>query len=175
MPLTPNFSCTQSLAYPNQLTFTDLSTGSDGTIVTRRVSLITATGKWLTVGGVENATEAYTLWPYPIGTGITLSLLTRMTSPSVRVEWWSSTAKVVEKTIPNFYNIQGYLLAYSLTRGQISNPEKVSATDFYNNKIKLLAELKCSEIAITRGSDIVNSQAALERAQIFIDNQNDYF
>lgn len=174
MPLTPNATITQSLAYPTQLTFTDTSTGSDGTIVTRRVFVITATGKWLTTSG-ESSTEAYELWPYPIGTPITLAVLSKNTAPSIRIEWWDSGAKVYEKIIVGTYNLFGYVFGYNLTRDALSDPSVVGVPGYYLNKFTMLTELENSETAISYSSDIYNAQKALDRAQPFIDNRNTYF
>ena len=51
MALVPNFTITQSVGSPNNLVFTDSSTGSDGTITKRRIYIKKSDGTFLVLTG----------------------------------------------------------------------------------------------------------------------------
>ena len=60
MALNPAFTASQSAGVPENLTFTDTSTGSDVTIVARRIYLLQSDGTYLVPSGV---TTDYIPWP----------------------------------------------------------------------------------------------------------------
>ena len=169
MPLSVNFSVTQSLADTSQLTFTDTSTGSDGTITTRRITILTSTGDYLVVSGT---TTTYEVWALPLATPITLSVLTGATAPNITVQWLAGSTVVYTLTIPYDFPLDLYLAGYNLTRSVISKPNTVQDTNYYNNKIKLLVAIDDSETAIEIGEDIYNAQSSLDRGQYLVDNEN---
>jgi len=172
MALSVDFSVTQSLANPNELTFTDLSSGSDSGVTTRRIYILTANGTYLVESGT---TVDYELWALPLGTAITLDVLTQATSPSIKVDWMTGSTVTYTKTELYDFNLQLYLFAYQLTQSQLSSPQIVQDTNYYGNKIKLLVNIKDSGTAIDLMSDIYNGQAALDRGTYLVNNESLFF
>lgn len=171
MPLSVSFTATQSVANPNQITLLDTSTGSDSSITVRRVYIQTAEGTYLTGDG----TVDYDLWPLPLATGITLDVLTEATAPNVRVDWMDNNTIVYTDTVLYDFDIQIYLALIGLTQTQLSSPAIVQDTNYYNNKIQLMVNVKDSETAVTYNDDIYLAQSSLDRANYIIDNSQDYF
>lgn len=173
MPLSVNFSATQSLGNNALISLLDLSTGSDVTITNRNVYIITATGQYLVQSGT---TTNYEVWPLPLATGITFNVLTQATAPNVRVDWLNAGGTVVyTKTILCDFDLQLYLGSYNLTRAALSNPSIVQDQNYYDNKIKLIVDIDDSENATTLGNDIYNAQAALDRGTYILENSQYFF
>jgi hypothetical protein len=173
MPLNPNFSATESLADPNEITLTDTSTGSDGTITTRRVYIQLANGNWLTEAG-ESTTVAYESWAYA-DTSIVLDVLTKSTACTITVEWYAGAVLTYSVTEEFVFNIYDYLFALETLQGVTSEPDLIQDTGFYSNFIKLIVDIFNSENAITYGGDIYSSQEALNRNNLMIENEAYYF
>lgn len=172
MPLSVNFSVSQSLANPNELTFTDTSTGSDATITTRRIYILDAYGNYLVESGT---TTQYEEWAYPISNTITLDVLTKATTPNITVKWMNGATVVYELTVAVAYLLHLYKLGFSLTRSVLSNPPVIQNTDYYLSKIKLIVDIDDAENAISYNSDIVNAQSAADRGTYLEENQSKYF
>ncbi len=167
MPLTPNFSATQSLAYNNLITLTDDSTGSDGTIVNRRVYIVTADGQYLVP---PNTSTNYSDWAYG-DVQITLNVLTQSTAPNITVEWWSNSAKVYSKTISFDFDLGDYVFMLGVLAGQTGSPSILQDSTYYSNSIQFIVNLFNSENAIELGDDIYSAQGALNANQLMINNQ----
>lgn len=172
MPLSVDFSVTQSIASPNELTFTDLSVGSDATITGRRIYITTAQGNYLVVSGNTNN---YSNWPLPLATAIVLAVLSQATSPTIKVDWLAGGTVVYTKTKTFAFNIQLYLALYGLTQNQISAPGIVQDNNYYWNKIQLMVNTKDSEDAITYAGDVFNSQNSADRGTHMVLNSNLFF
>lgn len=172
MPLSVNFSVSQSLANPSQLTFTDTSTGSDGTITERRIYILDAYGNYLVESGT---TTQYEVWEYPFSTVKTLDILSKATTPSITVKWMNGASVVYEKTVAGSYLLQLYKFGFTLTRSLLSNPSVIQSTDYYLNKIKLIVDIDSAEQAISYNSDIVNAQQSADMGTYLEENQSKYF
>lgn len=173
MPLTAAFTATQSLADNNKITFTDTSTGSDGTITARRIYVELANGNWLTEAG-ESTTVAYTTWDYADSSKV-LDILTGSTACKVTVEWYAGATLIYTIIDEYCFNLYDYLAALQILQGNTSSPEQVVDTQYYNNLIQFVVNLFNEENAITYGGDIYSSQGAMNRNKLFIDNQAYYF
>lgn len=173
MPLTPNFSASESLANPNEITLNDTSTGSDGTITTRRVYIRLANGNWLTEAG-ESTTVAYESWSYS-DSSIVLDVLMQSTACSIEVDWYAGSTLTYTKTIEFCFNIYDYLAALEILQGNTSSPDQVQGTNYYNNLMQFVVNIFNQENAITYGGDIYSSQGAMNRNRLIIDNENYYF
>lgn len=171
MALTPNFSSSENLSANNYVTFVDTSTGSDGTIVTRRVYILQADGTYLVPAGT---TTNYFLWDYT-NASITVDLLSKSTTANVTVEWWSSSAKVYTKTILTEWDLYDYVFLFGLLQTQTSNPLIINDANYYNNTMAMIVNLFQSENAVELMDDLYSSQSALDRNQQLINNQNGYF
>jgi hypothetical protein len=169
--LTVSISIAQNNGTPSQMTITDTSTGSDGTITTRRIYLYKADNTNLVESGT---TTAYENWP--IGDGpITLDVLDRDYALMVVVQWLAGTTVVYSLT--NYYvftaNAKNFL--YELTEtNQLSNPAILKDTQYLFNKLLMWEYVDDAELAITY-DDVLKSQLALDAAYNMIVNQNIYF
>lgn len=171
MALTANFSSSENLSANQYVTFTDTSTGSDGTIVTRRVYVLLADGTYLVPAGT---TTDYFLWDYSVSF-ITVDLLSKSTSASVRVEWWDNSAKVYEKTILTEWDLYDYIFLFGLLQTQTSQPSIMNDANYYGNVMQMIVNLFQSESAVELMDDLYSSQSSLDRNQQLINHQNDYF
>lgn len=171
MPLTPNFSATQSIAYNNLITLTDDSTGVDGTITNRRVYIQTATGSYLVQSGT--ATN-YENWDYS-DVQIQLDVLTMSTAPEITVEWYAGAVLTYTKTITFDFDLGDYVFMLGILASQTSSPGVLQDNNYYQNSIQFIVNLFNSENAITIGDDIYSAQGALNQNQQMINNEAFYF
>src|SRR5688572_14458379 len=111
MPLTVSISVAQNNGTPSQFTITDASTGSDGTITTRRIYLYKADNTTLVESGT---TTAYENWPIAEGP-LTLDVLSRDFAVMLVAQWLAGSTVVYSLT--NYYvftaNTKNFL--YGLT------------------------------------------------------------
>jgi hypothetical protein len=82
MPLTPDFTVTQSTVDYRDISFADTSTGSDPAITSRRIFLLKTNGDYLPPG-----TPNYTVWPYDDTTIDIDDQIDRDYALLVTVEW----------------------------------------------------------------------------------------
>ena len=173
MPLTPNFSASESLASNNEITLNDTSVGTDLTITTRRVYIRLANGNWLTEAG-ESTTIAYEDWDYA-DSSIVLDVLTQSTACTITVEWYAGSTLTYTKTITWCFNLYDYLAALQILQGNTSSPSQVQDTNFYSNLMQFIVNLFNEENAITYGDDIYSSQNAMNQNNFMIVNEGDFF
>lgn len=173
MALTVNFTSSESLSSPNLVTFEDTSTGTDVTIVNRRIIVRLANGNYLTTSG-ESTTEAYENWDYA-ESEITLDLLERSTSANVTVEWWSNSARVYTKTILMQWDLYDYLFLFELLSSQTSAPIAVDNQGYWPNTFKMVTNLFQSESAVENMDDLYSAQGALDRNYYLITHQSMFF
>lgn len=173
MALTPNFSTSQVLGSPNQFTLTDTSTGSDGTIVSRRIYLLTATGNYLVPDG--NPSPVYIVWPLA-DTTISPSVLQKDMALSIRVDWVNNGGStVVTKTQIVGFTQYNELFYYDLTERQVSRPLIIEDTSYYDNKMKMRVEIDAGNQALIFGSDVYSAQSCYDRATYLRINQDKFF
>jgi hypothetical protein len=173
MALVPNFSASQSLANNSYVTLTDSSTGSDGTITTRKAFFITSTGQYLTTDGLSD-TPASETWAYA-DTSKTWDILPRDMSLSIVVQWLAGATIVYTKTINYVFTLYDYVFLYGLTNQQVSNPALMNDSSYFSNKIQMIVNLNDAENAIEIGDDLTAAQEALDRNYNFIQNSSYYF
>ncbi len=174
MALTPNFSSVESLASPNLVTFTDTSSGSDGAISSRTITITLANGNYLTTAG-QSSTPASEVWPYADST-ITLDLLTGSTVGNVVVKWLNVGGAVLySKTILTEWNLYDYLFAFELVQSQTATPNIILDTNYYASFFKFITNIFSGEAALTVGNDIYSCDAAIQKNAFIIANENIYF
>lgn len=174
MPLTPNFTGSQSLAYNSIITLTDTSTGSDITITVRDIEIRLANGNWLDENGNESTTQVRISWAYA-DVSKALNVLSQATSPDITVRWLAGSTPVYEKTISFGFVLQDYVFMLGKLQNQSSNPGVIQDTNYYNSFIQFIVNLSNAENAITYADDIYSSQNALNKNQNFITNDGFYF
>lgn len=178
MPITQNFTATQSSGTPSTFTLTDTSTGTDTSITKRRIYLLKADGTYLVPSGTSTTyvdwsiTNTTTRQPLTID----LNVLTQDTALSITVQWLDVSNNVVASKVVSFaftaYNESFY---YGLSQQQVGNQALASSTDWYENKMKLRVELDSAQQAIQFASDIYTAQSALNRATYLSNNSNFFF
>lgn len=172
MPLVPNFTASQFSGTPSVITLTDTSTGSDGSITSRRVYLLQANGTFLVPAGT---TTDYVVWDL-VDTSIDLDVLSQDTALSITVQWMSNTNTVVtSKTISFAFTAYNETFYYGLTESQVANSNLSASTNWYQTKLVLRVEIDSADQAITFASDIYSAQAALNRATYISTNQALFF
>jgi hypothetical protein len=150
----------------------DSSTGSDGTITSRRIYITQADGTNLVV---EGTTTDYEVWAYS-ASSITLDILTTDIAALVTVEWLNVSDVVVYTKAVN-YGFTGYNedFDYTLTQMLASNPLLVSDNGFFTFKSQLRTEIDSGDNAISRASDIYAAQLCYTRANELRTNSVYYF
>ena len=176
MPLSVSVTAAQSLGVPSIIVLTDASTGSDGSITNRKVYLRTSTNQWLTETQQISSTIAYTDWPIADGATINLDVLTEATALEITVVWQTGAGATVYTFTDEFiFDNQNYIFQLGVLSNQTSSPGVLQDTNYYWNLVQFICNLDNAEVAITVGGDIYSSQQALNRNQIFIDNEAKFF
>jgi len=174
MPLTPNFSTSESLSSNNLITFVDSSTGSDISLTNRRIAILLANGNWLDTGGSESTTIVYHTWA--IGdTSIELNLLTKSTVGDVTVDWLTGSTVTYTKTILCEWNLYDYTFLFGLLSAQTSYPARTDNQGYWQNSFKMITNLFQSEQAVELMDDLYSSQASLDRNFYMISKQSNFF
>lgn len=173
MPLSPNFSSSESLTTLANVTFLDTSTGSDGTITTRRIYVRLSNGNWLTTAG-ESTTSAYESWSYA-DASITLALLSSSTTANVTVEWYAGAVLTYTKTILTIWDLYDYVFAFELIQSQTATPSIIQDNNYYDNFFKFITNIWSAESSVTYGDDLYSSQSCLNSNQNLINNSDLYF
>ena len=174
MALIPNFSAAQSSGTPNIITLTDISSGSDGSIVARRVYLLQADGTYLVPSGTSTQ---YVTWAL-INSTIALNVLTQDTALTITVNWVDINGATVQQKIISYgFDAYGQTFFYGLSDGQvpITNPSVTLSTNYYQNKMQFYCYLVSAAQAITYASDIVKAQTNYDADAFMITNQTLYF
>ena len=172
MPINPSFTASQNSGLPSTIVLTDTSTGTDVTITKRRVFLLQSNGEYLVPSGTSTS---YVDWAL-VNQSISLDVLSQDTALTITVQWLSSTNVVVAtKTISFAFTAYNETFYYGLTEDQVANPNLISSTDWYQNKMILRVELDSASQAIAFASDIVSAQSALNRATYLSTNSNFFF
>lgn len=175
MPLSVSISATQSIAYNNLVTLTDTSTGSDGTITNRRVFFRTATDQYLYEPQLSSASSTYVDWPYADASQ-QFDILTESSALEITVQWLNGSNVVVYTYTDTFcFDLQDYVFALGVLADQTSSPGVLQDLNYYNSFMQLVVNIFNAESSITYGDDIYSSQGALNRNQIFIQNEANYF
>lgn len=171
MPLTVSFTATQSLANPDLITLEDTSTGSDGTITSRRVYIRLANGTYLVEDGT---TTDYEVWAIADDT-IELDVLSRSQSPQIIVQWLAGSTVVYTSTEDYLFVWADKLFLYQLTQAQTGKPKLIDNANYYLSKIKMIVNVDDAENAITDASDIYGAQGSLDKNYYLMQNQQLFF
>jgi len=169
-----NFSISQGVDYQS-FTLTDTSTGTDPSLIDRKVYLFKADGTTLTPIGASNA---YIDWPIS-QSSIVINLLDRDYALRIECDWLSSSPlpspSTYTQTILNAFTSNSENFYAGLTRMQASNPLLVSDNNFYSNKSKLRLFIDDAVQSVTEMQDVYLAQNSLDEAYNLISNQQVYF
>lgn len=176
MALTPNFTASVDFATKTYLHLEDTSTGSDGAIIYRLIRLELFDGTYLLLNGATttNTTTAEFNWDYSVSF-IDLNVLNIDYAFAIAVEWLNISGTVLYTKLLDFpINTNAQEFNLKLTKYGAS----VDLTKDYNytlNKMRLVVGIDNSNNAISLGSDIASSQAALNDCKKLIDNPKVFF
>lgn len=172
MSLTQNFTTEQLIGQPSKIKINDTSTGSDGSVASRRVYLKKVDSTYLVEEGTETDYEAWAL----VNTTITLDVLDKDYCLLVKVDWLSGAGAVLyTKSSLVVCKEYGDEFLYELTQQQAANPLLITDADFYKNKLKVVVDLDSAENAANMAVDQHGSQMCLDRATELRLNKQYYF
>lgn len=161
MAFVPNFVAMQPFGTPNLIEITDLSTGSDSLIVTRRIYIRKYDGTTI-VDGIE--------WDYP-DMAITLDVLTKDTACEVTVEWLNDYPApgidpiiLYSKLILYGFTEYSEMFDYGLTQMLTANPMLINDNDFFPHKSELRTNIDSGNQAIIYAQDLYAAQQCYDRA-----------
>jgi hypothetical protein len=167
MSFVPDFVAIQPFGTPNLIEFTDLSTGSDSNIVTRRIYIRKADGSYIVE---EGNTENYTEWDYP-NMAITLDVLTKDTACEVTVEWLDNYPSptvdplvLYNKVIMYGFTEYSEMFDYGLTQMLTANPLLINDNDYFPHKSDLRTSIDSGNQAIIYAQDLFAAQQCYDRA-----------
>lgn len=174
MPLNVNFTTGQTLGVPTTVNLADSSTGTDVSVVSRRVTFTDKDGVEYVVTGTSTS---YELWPnFPASTTTSLNVLTRDRALYVKVDWVDISGNVLYSlTKLQDYTLYAKTYYIFLCKAQSSNIKLRDSANFYQNYIKLLVSIKEADDSVTLLEDIGSSQAALNRAYDLINKPSNFF
>jgi hypothetical protein len=174
MALTVSISASQSIAYNNLITLTDTSTGTDGTITNRRVYFRTASNQYLYEPQASSASPTYIDWSYADASQ-QFDILTESSALEITVQWLAGSTVVYTLTDTFCFDLQDYVFALGILAAQTSSPGVLQDVPYYQSFLQLVVNIFNAESAITYGDDIYSAQGALNRNQVFINNESYYF
>jgi len=176
MPLTVNFSATQTVGEPSEINLTDTSAGTDVAVTQRRVYIAPPTGAFLVEEGT--ATE-YEEWDdFPATTTITLDVLAEKAGQActITVQWLDVSGNVLyAKALKYGFTLYGEEFDYSLTQRLSGNPLLINDNDFFNNKSDLRTELDSGNQALSLAGDVFGAQQCYDRATALMVGSVYYF
>jgi len=167
MAFVQNFSTSQTVGLPNKINFSDTSTGSDGSIASRRIYLQLDDGSYLVEDGT---TTDYEVWPI-IDSTITLDVLEQDEAINITVQWLDSGGTVLySKVILTGFTLYNETFDYGLTQMLAGNPLLINDNMFFYNKSKLRVYLDSGNNAIELASDILSAQLCYDKATLLRTN-----
>lgn len=168
MALTVDFSLGPT-SDPSALTVTDLSTGTDGAVVGRKINIYN-------VSNVLYGSSPYDFPNFPAASSITINPFLSDAAINVVMTWVNNTGGVLY-TASKIYASVGYgeQFFYSLTQQQQGNPSFLNDTQYFENKSKLRTLIDSATQAITTGADVYSANTAISLYQIMLNNPNLYF
>lgn len=172
MALTPNFATSQVIGSPSIVVLEDTSTGSDVAITQRRVYLQTAAGTYLVPAGTSTD---YIAWSYASATK-SIDALSKDYAISITVQWLNvADAVLYTKTILVDLTLYSEQFAFNLCQTESSNPSILQDDNYLMNALRLRLNIDNSQNAVDIGGNIYIAQAALDKANYLIQNQQFFF
>jgi hypothetical protein len=170
MPIVPAVSIgsvnTGATTDPTAIVLQDISTGSDGAIASRSVSLYT----------VQNVLLVAPI-PWPLATNpITIKPLTQDIALNAITQWLDGSGNVLY-TLSQITPFTGFgeTFWYNLIQTESSNPAILQDVNYQNYKATLRNYLDSAVQAISIGQNLGNSQAMILKASYLITNSDKYY
>jgi hypothetical protein len=156
MALSVSFTAESVAGVESDILFTDTSSGSDGTIVTRRIYVSTDTGEFLVEAGT---TTDYELWDFA-DSSIQLNLLSKDYAVKITVEWRNGADEFVYDYTIDGIGFKEYNenFSYQLTQLLAGNPLLFNDNNYKNNKSDLRDAINSGDQALLQATSLYNAQ-----------------
>lgn len=172
MPLTPNFTASQTTGAPSIITLTDTSTGSDVAITQRRVYLQIADGSYLVPTGTSTS---YVVWPLA-DSSINIDVLNEDMAVSITVQWLNVANTVLySKNNLFLFSMYNKVFFSGLQGRQASTPNITQDQNYYTNRSIMWGHIVSSMNAVEIGVDIYGAQNSIGKATYMMNNQAEFF
>ncbi len=167
MALVQNFTASQNYGSITNLTLEDTSTGTDGTITSRRVYLSKYNGSYLKPTG--NSTD-YIVWSIS-DTTIDIDVLDKDYALLIRVDWMSGSTVTYSKTILCLFTAYSELVLRQLTQAEAANRNLLNNKNFWSTKFKLRTLVDDATQAVSILNDQTIATFCLNAAKEITDNK----
>lgn len=171
MPLTPSFTAAQTPLNPALVILEDTSTGSDGTITVRRITITDSNGDYVVPAGNVGNTISWPLATNPI----TLNLLTQDMALNIKVEWLDGSTMVYESNNNYCFSLFNKQFLYYLIQLQSMTYNIIQDNNYWGNVGIFWTNITGAINSVEVGNDITSSQACLNRATFMAQNQANFF
>jgi|ERR1700760_1615724 len=148
---------------------TDTSSGSDGSLTGRTISLFQSNGQLLVppiAWNISDSTYTYTGLQQDIALNIVVNWNSSNPLPSPSTYTYS---------LLNAFVKYGQDFIYGLTQDQLADPTLAQDNDWYTNKLTVICLIESALNAISNGESIMNAQYMIALYQQYINNKNYYF
>jgi len=157
----PAFTAAQAVGFPSQIVFTDTSTGTDGTIVSRRIYLKKADGTFLVPTGTSTEYIAWAL----ADTSTTVDALDKDYSLLVTVQWLDAGGAILyDKVVLYGFTLYNETFDYSTTQMLTGNAALFNDNNFWQNKSDLRTYIDGGNNAISLATDQYGAQQCYDAA-----------
>lgn len=149
-----------------QLVFVDTSTGSDGAIADRVITLFR----------VDNTILGTFDFPLSAGSSITINAVTTDIALNTQINWNNvSGASLYAFNVILAYTQYAENYYYQLTQNQQAQPSLLNDQQYFQNKSKLRVLIDSANQAISVGKDIFSANVSISLYQIMLANPALYF
>jgi len=169
MSFLPAASASSISGTAGSVLFTDLSSGSDGSISSRRIYVSDDTGTFIVPTGVSTQ---YSVWPLPLVDTITLALFSKAEAVKIVVQWLDVGGAIIYDYTIAAQGFPEYLeeFLYSQTERMSQNPLLINDNNFWGNYSKCRTLTDAGNQAILLASDLYNAQQCYDAATEIMDN-----
>ena len=167
MSFVQNFSPSQNIVSPSILTLIDTSTGSDGSITDRFVTIQTYDGAYLNpTGNSGNSIE----WTLASGSTINIDCMSKDYAILITVNWFGGSTVLYTKSILAEFNAYARTFRIKLFKAISSNPTQIDSVNFFNVFSGITCYIDGANESVTLENDITLAQLGNTKAKYFIDN-----
>lgn len=172
MSFSQNFIVAQTPANPAYILISDTSTGSDPSIIGRRITITDCFGNYLVPTGT---TTNYIDWPL-LDNPISLNVLTKDTAVNILVEWMYA-GPVAHYSLNNNYCFSEFnkQFLYYLIQLQSMTYNIIQDNNYWGNVATFWTNIIGAINSVEIANDIFASQACLDRATFMAQNQANFF
>jgi len=153
---------------------TDQSTGSDSNAVSRRVVCTLNDGTTLVNPDAGNS--AYTPFPFSDGATITMYVLPIDYSIAVELQYVDVNGTALYSLSQNYcFTGNDEDFDYSLTQQLVGNQSLLQDTNYVTNRFAFRTLIDAATQATVIGNSINSSQFLLDLAQVYVQNEPNFF